>query len=83
LREIQLTSGGREISLLIPSVSDAPSIGAGSLDDAFLSEASGIEDIAPKAGDAIRELALEGSRFAVNAAFRRFSASSASFFSCS
>lgn len=48
---------------------------------AFLPGVSEVEDEAPKAGDAIRELVLEGSRLAVKAAFNLFSASSASFLS--
>jgi len=50
---------------------------------AFLPGVSEVEDEAPKAGDAIRELVLEGSRLAVKAAFNLFSASSASFLSWS
>jgi hypothetical protein len=80
---MQRTSGARGFSPLVGSVSAGvtPSIDVNSLVKDFLSEISGVEDRAPKLGEAMRELVFEGSRLAVRAAFKRFSASSASLLS--
>lgn len=76
-----IRTGATSCLVVAVSVGITPSIGIGSVIAGFFSVASGVDET-PRLGEAIRELA-DGSRLAVKAAFKRFSASSASFLSCS
>lgn len=77
-RTSSFCGGGGGITAESTSIDDSTS----SADEGFGSDDSGVAGF-PTAGDATRDAVAPGSRFAVSAAFNRFSASSLAIRSCS
>ena len=77
-RTSSFCGGGGGTTARSTSIDDSTS----SVDEGFGSDDSGVAGF-PTAGDATREAVAPGSRFAVRAAFSRFSASSLAIRSCS
>ena len=78
MRRTSSFCGGGGITAESTSIDDSTS----SADEGFGSDDSGVAGF-PTAGDATRDAVAPGSRFAVSAAFNRFSASSLAIRSCS